>query len=71
MIAYASNLEGNFDIYTMTAAGTENEQLTTDTGEDVQPNWGGGTPQLARIAEGSEIQLCRHSRQQVPIVRWS
>lgn len=46
-IAFNSKANGNWDIYTMTASGTDIRQITTDPGNDLAPAW---SPDGARIA---------------------
>jgi Tol biopolymer transport system component len=38
-IAFASNRDGNFEIYAMNADGTNQTRLTNDPGVDQQPRW--------------------------------
>jgi len=38
-IAFASNRDGNFEIYVMNADGTEQTRLTTDPGWKTNPAW--------------------------------
>jgi TolB protein len=46
-IAYSSRVEGTFDIYTMSADGSESRQLTATKEHDSHPTWGPDGQQIA------------------------
>ena len=49
-LAFASNRNGNWDIFVMRSDGTEVDQLTDDQGADLEPVW---SPDGARLAFAS------------------
>jgi Tol biopolymer transport system component/formylglycine-generating enzyme required for sulfatase activity len=51
MVAFASERDGNVDIYVMNADGSGSQRLTTNEGDDLQPAW---SPDGSRIAFVSE-----------------
>jgi TolB protein len=51
LIAFQSNRDGNFEIYTMTAAGAEQRRLTENPANDIGPVW---SPDGSRIAFASD-----------------
>ena len=51
MIAFQSNRDGNFEIYTMNGAGGEQKRLTENTANDIAPSW---SPDGLRIAFASD-----------------
>ncbi|MDP1794852.1 MAG: hypothetical protein Q8K63_12035 [Acidimicrobiales bacterium] len=46
-IAFASDRDGNFEVYVMTSEGEEETRITTTAGEDTDPTW---SPDGSRIA---------------------
>jgi Tol biopolymer transport system component len=50
-IAFSSDRDGDFDIYTMDADGSNVAQLTNSPGDDKQPDW---LPRLPKDADGSD-----------------
>jgi len=51
VIAFQSNRDGNFEIYTMTAAGADQKRLTENPANDIAPAW---SPDGSRIAFASD-----------------
>ena len=51
MIAFQSNRDGNFEIYTMSASGADQRRLTENLSNDIAPTW---SPDGARIAFASD-----------------
>jgi len=49
LVACASNRDGNYEIYVMSADGTDPVRLTNDPAEDREPAW---RPQQGRVAGG-------------------
>jgi Ca2+-binding RTX toxin-like protein len=50
-LAFATNVDGNFEIYTINATGSGETRLTNSSGRDVQPNW---SPDGSRIVFTSD-----------------
>jgi Tol biopolymer transport system component len=55
-IAFASERDGNFEIYTMRADGSEQVRFTNDPSYDSQPAWSPDGSRI-RLLLGSERQL--------------
>ena len=51
MIAFQSNRDGNFEIYTMSADGADQRRLTANPANDISPEW---SPDGSRIAFASD-----------------
>lgn len=52
-IAFASDRDGDFDIYTMTGAGADVQQLTNDAASETQPAWAPNGQRLAFVRAGA------------------
>lgn len=50
-IAFSSNRDGNFEIYTMNPDGTDVQRITTATGDDTKPAWSRDKTKLAFVSE--------------------
>jgi Tol biopolymer transport system component len=51
IIAFQSNRDGNFEIYTMTSSGSDQRRLTENPANDITPSW---SPDGSRIAFASD-----------------
>ena len=59
-IAFASNRDGNFEIYTMLSDGSDVQRVTTATGDDTKPAWSRDKTKLAFASQrdgNSEIYV--------------
>ena len=50
-IAFSSNRDGNFEIYTMNADGSDVQRVTTATGDDTKPAWSRDKTKLAFVSQ--------------------
>ena len=50
-IAFSSNRDGNFEIYTVKPDGTDVQRVTTATGDDTKPAWSRDKTKLAFVSE--------------------
>src|SRR5687767_3515904 len=73
-IAFSSNQEGNWEIYTMRADGSDMQRLTYDNAEDSTPSWSPNGQRLAFTSnrrgnweiytmrtDGSDVQRLTHN----------
>ena len=56
LIAYESNRDGNFEIYTVRPDGTGRRNVTHNPAEDIRPAWRAGTNELTFISDRGEGQ---------------
>ena len=54
LIAYESNREGNWEIYTIRPDGTGQRNVTQNPAEDIRPAWRAGTNELSFISDRGE-----------------
>ena len=51
-IAFASNKDGEFNIYTINPDGTDLKRITTQTGNELEPNWSPDSKTIVYTGDG-------------------
>jgi WD40 repeat protein len=54
-LAFASEVNGNLDIYTIKADGTDLQRITTNSGQDKQPSWSPNGKSIAYISNRNDL----------------